>query len=174
MRTNPNSAPLIKVEQNAQGDKVVSARELHEFLEIKSKFADWMQRRIEEYGFVENHDFTVILKNENNLNGGNKFKEYAISLDMAKELAMVERNEKGREARQYFIACEKELRAVKKVKNSNPSHRLMRRISPVHLADMLYNCCFVESKEVRENLARQLYAETLCSTVGKKGGQDVK
>jgi phage anti-repressor protein len=159
---------LIKVTQNDLG-KVVSAKELHEFLEVKSKFAEWIQRRISEYGFVDNQDFTTYSENSEK---GRPNIQYAISLDMAKELAMVERNEKGKEARQYFIACEKELRAVKKVKNSNPSPRLMRRISPVQLADMLYNCCFVEAKEVRENLARQLYAETLCSTVGKKGGQD--
>jgi phage anti-repressor protein len=157
---------LIKVTQNDLG-KVVSARELYEFLECKRQFADWIKQRIRDYKFVENTDFTTFSQICEN---GGKSLEYALSLDMAKELAMVERNEKGREARQYFIACEKELRAVKKVKNSNPVPRLMRRISPVQLADMLYNCCFVEAKEVRENLARQLYAETLCSTVGKKGG----
>jgi anti-repressor protein len=163
---------LIKVTQNDLG-KVVSARELYEFLGIKSRFNDWVKNRIKEYGFVENQDFVAITKNLVTAQGNKSEQtEYAISLDMAKELAMVERNEKGREARQYFIACEKELKASKKVvKLSSP--RVMRRINPAQLADMLYNCCFVEAKNVREALAVQLYSSTLC-TIAKKGGQDAK
>ncbi len=162
-----NMKELIKVSQHDLG-KVVSAKELHEFLEVKSKFAEWIQRRISEYGFVENQDFTTFSENSEK---GRPNIQYAITLDMAKELAMVERNEKGREARQYFIACEKELREVKKEKSSAVTPRLMRRISPVQLADMLYKLCFVDSKEVRESLATQLHQDTLCTTAGKKGGE---
>ena len=99
---------LIKLnEQNIDNEQIrtVSARDLHEFLEVKSRFATWITNRIEKYGFVENQDFITLSKN---LENGGKMKEYHISLDMAKELSMVENNDKGREARQYFIQCEKQ------------------------------------------------------------------
>lgn len=87
--------------------KTVNARELHSFLEVSTRFSDWIQRRIDEYEFVENQDFVVLLKNEKNHVGGRPQKEVHISIDMAKELSMVERNEKGKQARQYFIEMEK-------------------------------------------------------------------
>ena len=89
-------------EQN--GERAVNARELHQFLEVKSKFGDWIKNRISEYGFVENQDFVSVSKN---LENGGRTIEYAISIDMAKELSMVERNEKGKLARLYFIEMEK-------------------------------------------------------------------
>lgn len=97
---------LIKISEN-NGNKVVSARELHAFLEVETRFGDWIARRIDEYDFTENEDFEVLLKNEKNPQGGRPAVEYAISLDMAKELAMVEKNDKGKQARRYFIAIEK-------------------------------------------------------------------
>lgn len=93
---------LIKIEEK-DGKQTVNARELHEFLEVQTRFADWIKRRISEYGFEDNVDFITILNYENSPPA----KEYHISLDMAKELSMVERNEKGKQARQYFIAMEK-------------------------------------------------------------------
>lgn len=97
---------LIKItEQN--GERAVNARELHQFLEVETRFNDWISRRIEEYQFIEKQDFEVLLKNEKNSNGGRPLKEYIISIDMAKELSMVERNEKGKLARLYFIEMEK-------------------------------------------------------------------
>lgn len=101
---------LIKIEtQTLNNEEVntVNARELHEFLEVKTKFATWVSNRVEKYGFVENTDFVAISKN---LENGGRLIEYHISLDMAKELCMVENNEKGREARRYFIECEKKLK----------------------------------------------------------------
>ncbi|HAT3998592.1 TPA: toxin-antitoxin system, toxin component, Bro domain protein [Elizabethkingia anophelis] len=97
---------LIKItEQN--GNKAVFARDLHLFLEVKTDFKNWIVRRTEEYGFIENQDFEVLVKNDRNSNGGRPLKEYVISLDMAKELSMVEKTEKGRQARRYFIEMEK-------------------------------------------------------------------
>lgn len=101
---------LIKVDQKEIGADVVSAvsaRELHAFLEIKTEFKDWASRRIKEYGFIEGRDFCSFLSESS---GGRPSKEYAITLDMAKELAMVEKTDKGREARKYFIECEKKLK----------------------------------------------------------------
>lgn len=79
------------------------------FLEVQTRYNDWIIRRISEYGFVEESDFYSFLSESS---GGRPTKEYAISIGMAKELAMVERNEKGRQARQYFIECEKRLKQV--------------------------------------------------------------
>ncbi len=106
---------LIKItEQN--GERAVNARELHQFLEVETRFNDWISRRIEEYQFIEKQ-FEVLLKNEKNSNGGRPLKEYIISIDMAKELSMVERNEKGKLARLYFIEMEK--------KAKEPQQRLL-------------------------------------------------
>ena len=99
---------IIKI-HDSKGQKVVSARELHFYLEVQSKFADWVKNRIEKYGFIENVDYTTFSKN---LESGGKQIEYAITLDMAKELSMVENNEKGKEARKYFIAVDKKLRQI--------------------------------------------------------------
>jgi toxin-antitoxin system, toxin component, bro family len=112
---------LIKItEQN--GERAVNARELHQFLEVETKFTTWIERRIEEYGFVENQDFVCLSQNwETQRKDGQRGiavrKEYIISLDMAKELSMVERNEKGKLARLYFIEMEK--------KAKEPQQRLL-------------------------------------------------
>ncbi len=98
---------LIKItEQN--GNSVVSARELHKFLESKQDFTTWVKSRIEKYGFIENADFTL----HKFMEGKTWKHEYALTLDTAKEIAMVEGNEKGKQARRYFIACEKKLKQV--------------------------------------------------------------
>ena len=89
-----------------QAQQTVNARELHAFLEVQTRFNDWIKNRVDEYGFIENQDFITFT--ENLVNGGRRI-EYALSLDMAKELSMVERNAKGKQARQYFIDCEKRL-----------------------------------------------------------------
>ncbi|WP_052910577.1 antA/AntB antirepressor family protein [Riemerella anatipestifer] len=100
---------LIKITER-NGNSAVSARELYQFLESKQQFSDWIQNRIRDYGFIEGQDFEVFHNSMKNPNGGRPTVEYAITLDMAKELSMVERNEKGKQARMYFIECEKKLR----------------------------------------------------------------
>ena len=99
--------PLQPQTINGNAVETVNARELHAFLEVRSKFADWIKNRISEYDFTVNQDFTTVSKN---LENGGRSIDYYITLDMAKELAMVERNEKGKQARQYFIECERKLR----------------------------------------------------------------
>lgn len=103
---------LIKITEH-NGQRAVNARELHAFLESKQQFADWIKDRIEKFGFVENQDFEVFQNFMKNPQGGRPSKEYALSIDMAKELSMVENNERGRQARKYFIECEKAYRAAK-------------------------------------------------------------
>lgn len=104
---------LLKV--NYEADRItLSARELHEFLEIKTEFAKWMHRMC-EYGFSKDVDYRVIVKNDENPLGGRPSTDYEITLDMAKEISMIQRNEKGKEARQYFIEVEKQWNSPEKV-----------------------------------------------------------
>ena len=87
---------LIKLQsQTIDGNTVetVNARELHAFLESRQEFANWIKSRIADFGFIDNQDFLTILSKTSN--GGRPSREYYITLDMAKELAMVENNEKG-------------------------------------------------------------------------------
>ena len=100
-----------------QAQQTVNARELHAFLEVQTRFNDWIKNRVDEYGFIENQDFITFT--ENLVNGGRRI-EYALSLDMAKELSMVERNAKGKQVRQYFIDCEKRLSGSMKIDFNDP------------------------------------------------------
>lgn len=98
---------VVKGQIGGGSIQTVNARDLHSFLEVGKVFGAWINDRIDQYGFVENQDFVVFSETGKNPNGGRPSKEYALSLDMAKELSMVERNEKGKVARQYFIECER-------------------------------------------------------------------
>ena len=102
---------LIKIESRIFGEgevPTVNARELHGFLDVGKIFGAWIQERIDQFGFIENQDFVVCFPNlESKGRGGHNAKEYHLTIDMAKELSMVERNEKGKQARQYFIECER-------------------------------------------------------------------
>ena len=100
---------LIKIKER-EGNKVVNARELHQFLESKTRFNDWIRERIEKFQFIEGQDFVSFTQNSVKPYGGRPTMEYVISIDMAKELSMVENNKKGRMARRYFIECEKKLK----------------------------------------------------------------
>ena len=93
---------IFETEVNGILIKTVNARELHSFLDIQTKFATWISNRISKYSFEENHDYLTVSKN---LENGGRSIEYNITLDMAKELSMVENNEQGRLARRYFIEC---------------------------------------------------------------------
>lgn len=91
--------------------QTVNARDLHRFLDVGDKFATWIAERILRFRFEEGRDYEVFLEMPKNPTGGRPAKEYALTLDMAKELAMVERTDKGKEARAYFIECERRLHA---------------------------------------------------------------
>lgn len=93
---------LIKV--NYDSDRpTVSARDLHEYLEVKTAFKDWFPRMC-EYGFTEGIDFCSFLSEST---GGRPAQDHQLTIEMAKEICMLQRNEKGRQARQYFINLEK-------------------------------------------------------------------
>lgn len=97
---------LITTTTNEQGEIIVSGRELHEFLEVKTPYTQWFERMI-EYGFLENVDFIGLSQKSEKPQGGRPTQDHALRIDMAKEISMIQRNEKGKQARQYFIEVEK-------------------------------------------------------------------
>lgn len=110
---NHNSLiPVIEHEIAGELQPCVDARELHNWLKCGELFATWIKKRIKTYKFLENEDYVLILANTKTKGrGGNRRSvDYFLTLDMAKELSMVENNDQGRMARRYFINCEKTLR----------------------------------------------------------------
>jgi len=105
---------ILKISQNRIGDSSVnsvSARDLHRELDVKTRFNDWFKRQITKYKFVENEDYLAVTQirvtqRKDGQNGSYEEKDSLLTLDMAKELAMVENNEKGRKIRRYFIKVE--------------------------------------------------------------------
>lgn len=94
---------LVPVYETSTGEKVVYGTELHEVLEVKSRFNDWIKNRLSDCEAIENEDFEAFTKN---LVNGGRIKEYLIKLDTAKEMAMLERNDRGKQVRRYFIKIE--------------------------------------------------------------------
>ena len=110
---------LLKV--NYDNDRItLSARELHEFLEVKTSFKDWFPRMC-EYGFNESQDFNPLKNEQVRLEGNRQVKrtvqDYEITLDMAKEIAMIQRSDKGKEVRQYFLELERRWNSPEAVMN---------------------------------------------------------
>ena len=100
--------------------ETVSARELHSFLESRQDFSTWIKNRIERYDFVENADYLLHKFMEQTPSGAKHKIDYYVSVGMAKELAMVENNDKGSQARKYFIECEKRLKEQTATQPSHP------------------------------------------------------
>lgn len=100
---------LIKITQNENNESVVSGRELHEFLEVKTEYKKWFDR-MTGYGFIENIDFVRVTQKCPTPGGIQNIIDHALKLDMAKEISMIQRTSKGKEARQYFIEVEKEFK----------------------------------------------------------------
>lgn len=102
---------LIKIEPRELAGATVqtcNARDLWQFVESRQEFANWIKGRIEKYGFAEGEDYTV----DRFINGRATTIDYHLTIEMAKELAMVENNEKGRQVRRYFIECERRAKAA--------------------------------------------------------------
>ena len=113
---------LIPVYENEKSEKLVNARELHEFLEVDTRFNDWIKEKISKYDFTKDIDFTSFTEKSVKPQGGRPTTEYILTLDTAKEISMVENNSKGKEARKYFIAVEKKYQNV--VKPLTPQREL--------------------------------------------------
>lgn len=106
--TSHENHALVNIhQQNIGGSTVqtVNARELHTYLENGDHFTTWIKDRIKQYDFIQGVDFAIFSEFSEK---GRPKNEYHITLDMAKELSMVERNEKGKQARRYFIECERQ------------------------------------------------------------------
>lgn len=106
-----NNALIQIIEHN--GQRAVNARELHAFLEVGKDFSSWIKKQIERCDLVEYQDFEVFTQKGENLQGGRPTSEYALSIDAAKEISMMSQCEKGKQARRYFIECEKRLQQPK-------------------------------------------------------------
>ena len=112
-----NQTPFVEVELNGKVQLGVNARDMHYWLESKQDFSKWIKRRIAKYGFVENRDYlTAQVVEQVPHQGGMRsitVLEYMLSVDMAKELSMVECTDRGREVRLYYIEQEELARQLK-------------------------------------------------------------
>lgn len=111
METNCNLGTLLPINES-NGNQAVNARDLHVFLEVGRDFSNWMKDQIEKCDLVENQDYEVFAEKGENPKGGRPSKEYALSINAAKEVSMMSQTEKGKQARRYFIACEEKLKQV--------------------------------------------------------------
>lgn len=113
---------LIPIQDN-NGAQAVMGRDLHTFLEVSTRYNDWIARLIEKYGFIAGQDFYS--KMSKTPNGGRPSENHVLTLDMAKEISMVQNNDKGRQARRYFIECE---RRAKEPADLSPEELMARAI----------------------------------------------
>lgn len=135
---------LIKITTDETGKRAVSAKDLYAFLEVKETFSDWAARML-GYGFTENVDYqavTVFIPHQNGIGGTSK-KDLVLTMDCAKEISMIQRTEKGKQARQYFLECER--------KANNP----VAGLTKIDLAKML-----IESEEQRISAEQKLEVAT--------------
>ena len=110
MNTNTALIPVFNGELDGRQQHLCDARDLHDFLNVGRDFSNWIKSRIDQYGFNEGEDYSPVLANRSDGLPGKQRIEYHLTIDMAKELAMVENNDQGRQVRRYFITMEREAR----------------------------------------------------------------
>ena len=137
---------LLKINTTDSERITVSARDLHEALEVKTQFKDWVPRMC-EYGFEDGKDFCSFLSEST---GGRPSQDAQITVDMAKEIAMLQRTEKGKEVRKYFIQIEKEW---------NSPERVMA--SALTIANKTIATLEIENKEMKP---KALFADAVASS----------
>ena len=138
-----NLVPVTETQFNGKLQQTVSAKQLHHFLGVGRDFSTWIKGRVEQYGFIENDDYVVfdspelvnqsiknkqINKRETVRGGDRRSINYHLTLNMAKELAMIENNEKGRAIRKYFIRCEEHLKEIAPTIQKKALNRLKARL----------------------------------------------
>ena len=134
-----NVGALIPINEG-NGKRAVSARDLYNFLGCTERFQSWFDRQL-QYGFVEGVDYTSVKSFTVVGNGAEKpIEDYAMTISMAKEVSMIQRNEKGKEARTYFIACEQKLQEL-----ASPSYMID---DPIKRAEK-----WIEEEKQRQQLA---------------------
>lgn len=129
---------LIKIREQ-DGSPVVSARELYKFLEVREKFTEWIARMF-FYGFEENIDYVGFSEKSEKPLGGRPSIDFALKLNCAKEISMLQRSPQGKQARRYFIQCEEDLLKITK-----------RLLSPKELAQMV-----IDAENEKEKYQMQL------------------
>ena len=160
-----NAGALIPINES-NGKRAVNARDLHAFLESKQEFANWIKNRIEKYDLVENVDYVVFDKSVKNPNGGRPQIEYALTIDAAKELSMVEGNEKGKQARRYFIACEKKLTELSAPSYmiSDPIKRAEKWIEEQKQLKQLAAENEKQAEKIEQDKPKVLFADAVCTS----------
>lgn len=148
---------LIKIEVK-NNQQLVSGRELHDFLEIKTPYTQWFERMV-EYGFVENTDFIpVSQKSESGgISGVKVVQDHFITLNMAKEISMLQRNEKGKQARIYFIKCEEAWNSPEMIlarANQIQSHMIEDYTKKIELLE----------NKVKEDKPKVLFADSVATS----------
>lgn len=169
MDDNKNSlSELLPVTKGENGINTVNARDLYAFLGCKRDFSNWIKDRIRQYGFIENQDFQTfcydrqgnllnIRGNKNSVSENQQVSkvEYSLSVGMAKELCMLERNEKGRMARRYFIECENMLRSLMEQRLKEQQTRIEVQQPKVIFAESVANSDDTVSMEELAKLITQ-------------------
>ena len=149
---------IVPIYEKEGGEKLINARELHKVLCNKRQFANWIRQRIEQYGFVENKEFirfNKFVKGDEKGYGNKKINEYFITIDMAKELSMVENNEIGKKLRKYFIEVEKRYRKIVE--------------TPTNIFDFMR----LALNQIEENEKKLIKVKTIADE-NKKNIQDIK
>lgn len=140
---------LVKIQVKWFGEKKVNAvdgRELHQFLGNRRQFGNWITERIDAYNFQENRDFVRLTNLLSEGRGGQNRIDYTLSLNMAKELCMVEKNDMGKQAREYFIECEERAKSIE-----------VKPLSRVEILHMAY----LESMKIIEEKDAEIEQEKL-------------
>lgn len=132
--TNSNLIPVFNGLIQNQPVQLCNARELHTFLDIGKDYSTWIKNRINEYGFTQDEDYLVITERTN----GRPRKEYHITLDMGKELGMVERNERGKQIRKYFIECERRASQPKQIALPEPEKKFTFEFTEYELQQLAW------------------------------------
>ena len=148
---------LIKIEVR-NGQQLASGRELHKFLEIGTRYNDWINRIIEKYNFIENKDFVTITQKRVTAQGNEtEFDDHLMTIAMAKEIAMVANTEKGKEARIYFIKCEEAWNSPEMIlarANQIQSHMIEDYTKKIELLE----------NKVKEDKPKVLFADSVATS----------
>jgi hypothetical protein len=148
---------LVKIEVNESLEPMVSGRELHKQLEVQSNYTTWFDR-MKDYGFTENADYVVCFPNlESEGRGGQNKVDHLIKLDMAKEICMIQRTERGKQARQYFIQVEKDYNSPEKI-----MARALR-IAEQELSNLKITVT-EQAKRIEESRPKVLFAESVSAS----------
>ena len=106
LQNKSNISRIFNIQEKENGEIAISGRELHEALEVKTRYNDWFERMV-NYGFEENIDYTTLTQKRVTQGNSINYLDHALTLDTAKEIAMIQRSEPGKRARHYFIQVEK-------------------------------------------------------------------